>query len=143
MSSFYRPPASRVLRPTRRRGYRIAGLPVALARKGDEIWTVDRAGTWLGLYTGRAVGREDDFVLIDPGEVEDGVARGAAFLETLRGEDAALLARVSELAVRRDGFRLVDREARIPLLFAPDAHEPGRAAPIWRAYLALRPELKR
>lgn len=237
MSSFYRPPASRVLRPTRRRGYRIAVLPVvlvfvagaavfsvyltlrlhprfavnrvvlegvpesrraeaeeltdgwigkpllfadiagpvtalsgrswvasasarrvvpdtisvrivarppvALARKGDEIWTVDRAGSWLGPYTGRAVGRDDDFVVIDPGVVEDGVARGAAFLETLRNEDPALLARVSELLVRLDGFRLVDCVARVPLLFAPDANEPGRAAPIWRAYLALRPELER
>ena len=121
----------------------VARPPVALARKGDEIWTVDRAGSWLGPYTGRAVGHDDDFVIIDPGGVEDSVARGAAFLDTLHSEDPALLARVSELLVRTDGFRLVDRVAHVSLLFAPDAHEPGCAAPIWRAYLALRPELER
>jgi hypothetical protein len=237
VSSFYRPPASRVLRPTRRRGYRIAVLPlvlffvfgvsvfavyltlrlhprfavnrvvlegvpgsrraeaeeltdgwigkpllfadiarpvaalssrpwvasasarrvvpdtivvrivsrppVALARKGDEIWTVDRAGTWLGPYAGRAAGRDDDFVVIDPGDVPGGVARGAAFLETLKNEDPALLTRVSELRVTPSGFRLVDRVARVSLLLGTDADEPGGAAPIWRAYLALRPELER
>ena len=121
----------------------VARPPVALARKGDEIWTVDRSGTWLGPYTGRSVGREDDFVVIDPGEAPDGVARGAAFLDTLQTEDPALFVRISELSVRRDGFRVVDRVARVPLLFGPDAVEPGRAAPIWRVYLVLRPELER
>jgi cell division protein FtsQ len=121
----------------------VARPPVALARKGGEIWTVDRSGVWLGPYAGRGVGRDDDFVVIDPGETPDGVARGAAFLETLRTEDPELLARVSELGVNPDGFRLVDRVARATLLFAPDADEPGRAAPIWRAFLALRPELER
>lgn len=119
--------------------------PVALARRGDELWTVDRAGTFLGPYSGRLVGRNDSFVIIDPGELSEamGVEKGAAFLEALKGDDPALLARVSEVRVLLTGFAVVDSEARARLLFGPDAVQPGRAAPIWRAFLALRPELSR
>ena len=38
---------------------------------------------------------------------------------------------------------MTDRHARARLLFGPDAAEPGKAAPLWRAFLALRPELDR
>jgi hypothetical protein len=37
----------------------------------------------------------------------------------------------------------VDQIAKARLLFGLDAGEPGRAAPAWRAYLALRAEMER
>lgn len=119
---------------------------VALARRGDALWTIDRAGTWLGPYAGRAVSRADDFVLLDvsaSGEDASALARGAAFVEALRNEDPALLARASEVEVLKEGFAVVDKSAKARLLFGRDASERGRAAPIWRAFLALRPELER
>ena len=123
----------------------VARPPVALAvrpDKGGELWTVDRSGSFIGPYGGRALGREDDFPLLAAPDVA-ALARGAAFLETLRVEDPDLLARISDVAAVPEGFAVTDRTAKCRLLFGPDAATPGRAAPIWRAYLALLPELER
>ena len=134
--------------------------PVALARKDGVLWTVDRAGTWLGPYAGRAISGNDDFVVIDAGagkeeksEDEDAVekpealdpavARGAAFIARLREDDPPLLARLSELEVEGDGFRVIDNVTHMRLRFGPDALAPGSTAAIWRAFLALVPELER
>lgn len=122
---------------------------VAIARRGSELWTVDAAGTFLGPYAGRAVSARDSFVILDAGEVGDPaqvsatLARGAAFLLRLAEDDRALLARLSEIEIRPDGFAAIDQDARVKLLFGPEALEPSRAAAIWRAYLALKPELDR
>jgi cell division protein FtsQ len=117
--------------------------PVALARHGTDLWTVDGGGLWLGPYTGRAVSGEDDFPLIDgPGD-EASVKRGAAFLVALKGEDAALFARVSEVTVSPDAFGVTDRVARARLLLPGDPDETARAAAAWRAWLALLPDLAR
>ncbi|MEO6325429.1 MAG: FtsQ-type POTRA domain-containing protein [Thermoanaerobaculia bacterium] len=148
-----------------------ARRPVALARKDGVLWTVDRAGTWLGPYAGRAVSGADDFVVIDASasaagvkssklpEGQDaagangrsvasetcdaGVARGAAFIARLREDDPPLLARLSELEVEPDGFRAVDNVAHMRLRFGPEALSAGSTAAIWRAFLALIPELER
>ena len=124
----------------------VARPPVAVAvreDRGGELWTVDRTGSFIGPYGGRALGREDDFVVLSGVADEDARARGAAFLDVLRTEDPDLLARASEVAVVPEGFAVTDRVASSRLLFGPDAASPGRAAPIWRAYLALLPELER
>ena len=122
--------------------------PVALARKDRALFTVDAQGNLLGAYTGRAISGADDFVLLDAETLPEparsqGLARGAAFVARLAAEDPALLARVSEIEVLPDAFALVDQVVKARLLFAKDAAEPGRAAPIWRAFLALRPEMER
>ena len=119
--------------------------PVAVAvrpDKGGELWTVDRAGSFIGPYAGRALGAGDDFPVLSAPDAA-ALARGAAFLETLRSEDPDLVARASDVAVVPEGFSVTDRVARSRLLFGPDAAEPSRAAPIWRAWLALLPELER
>jgi hypothetical protein len=141
----------------------VAARPaVALARRGEALWSVDRSGTWLGPYEGRSLSAKDDFVVLDVPATEAGeapstgggeraasphvdpnVARGASFVERLAEDDPALLARTSEIAVREDGFRLVDQEARLTLVFGTDALVPGRASAAWRAFLALTPELER
>ena len=48
-----------------------------------------------------------------------------------------------DVAVVPEGFAVTDRVAKSRLLFGADAADPARAAPIWRAYLALLPELER
>lgn len=124
----------------------VARPPVALALRedrGGELWTVDRTGSFIGPYAGRALSRGDDFVVLAGAADAGARARGAAFLDVLRTEDPDLLARASDVAVVPEGFAVTDRVASCRLLFGPDAAEPGRAAPIWRAYLALLPELER
>lgn len=124
----------------------VARPPVAVAVRADrggELWTVDRTGSFIGPYSGRALGAGDDFVVLSGAADEAARARGAAFLDVLRTEDADLLARASEVAVVPDGFAVTDRVASCRLLFGPDAAAPGRASSIWRAYLALLPELER
>jgi hypothetical protein len=121
----------------------VARPPVALARRSGELWAVDGVGGWLWPYTGHAVAKDDDFVLLDPGGDLGLLPKGTAFLKALAADDSSLLSRVSEIEVSPDGFALVDRVARARLLFGPDALEPGRASASWRAYLALRPELAR
>lgn len=122
--------------------------PVALAQRNGELWTVDRAGSWLGAYSGRGITASDDFVVIDPGQdsgaaADSRVARATAFLERLKLDDPALLARLSELEVQKNDFGAIDKVAHVHLLFGPDALEPGRASTSWRAFLALAPELER
>lgn len=124
----------------------VARPPVALvsrADKGGELWTIDRGGSFTGPYSGRALSKNDDFVVLSGASDTVALARGAAFLEAIRGEDPALLARISDVALVPEGFAVTDRVARARLLFGPDAAEPGKAAPLWRAFLALRPELDR
>src|SRR5512143_3776082 len=125
-----------------------ANPPVALARSGSALSTVDAQGNLLGAYTGRAISGADDFVLLDADGLPEaaraeGLARGAAFVARLKEEDPALLARASEIEVLPDGFALVDQAVKARLLFGADAAEPGRAAHAWRAFLALRPEMER
>lgn len=124
----------------------VARPPVALvarADRGGELWTIDRGGSFTGPYTGRALSPSDDFVVLSGATDAEALAKGAAFLETLRAEDPALLARVSDVTLVREGFAVTDRIAKARLLFGPEAVEPGRAAPLWRAFLALRAELER
>jgi hypothetical protein len=124
----------------------VARPPVALVARADrdgELWTIDRGGIFIGPYTGRALSRSDDFVVLSGASDAAALARGAAFLEALRKEDPELLARVSGVALVPEGFAVTDRVARARLLFGPDAAEPKHAAPLWRAFLALRPELDR
>ena len=119
--------------------------PVALAvrpDRGGELWTVDRTGSFIGPYGGRALSHADDFPVLSAKD-DDALRQGAAFLETLRAEDPDLLARASDVAVVPEGFAVTDRVAKSRLLFGPDAAAPSRAAPIWRAYLALLPLLER
>ena len=121
--------------------------PVALARRGADLWVVDRSGSWLGPYAGRALSGEDDYPIISPAAGgpgnEDGVSRGAAFLVALKAEDPALHSRVSEVIVSSDGFAVTDRVARARLLLPGDPAETPRAAAAWRAWLALVPDLGR
>ncbi len=124
----------------------VARPPVALAvreDRGGELWTVDRTGSFIGPYAGRALGKGDDFAVLAGASDAQARALGAAFLDVLRAEDPDLLARASDVAVVPEGFAVTDRVASCRLLFGPDAAAPGRAAPIWRAYLALLPELER
>ena len=118
--------------------------PVALARRGDELWTVDQDGLWLAAYTGGAGAPR--FVVLDPSGApspEKGVVRGARLLARLRAEDPELLARISEVEVLSEGFAIVDAPARLKLRLGDDALVPGRAFARWRAFLALAPELTR
>ncbi|HEX2799038.1 MAG TPA: FtsQ-type POTRA domain-containing protein, partial [Thermoanaerobaculia bacterium] len=124
----------------------VARPPVALVARADkdgELWTIDRGGRFIGPYTGRALSKGDDFVVLTGASDAAALARGARFLEILREEDPELLARVSGIVLVPEGFAVTDRIARACLLFGPDAAEPRRAAPLWRAFLALRPELDR
>jgi cell division septal protein FtsQ len=124
----------------------VARPPVALVARADkagELWTIDRGGSFTGPYSGRALSKNDDFVVLAGASDASALARGAAFLEAIRAEDPALLARVSDVALVPEGFAVTDRVARARLLFGYDAAEPGKAAPLWRAFLALRPELDR
>lgn len=118
--------------------------PVALARRGDELWTVDQDGLWLGAY-GEGAGAPR-FAVLDPSGAaspQEGVSRGARLLARLKADDPELLSRVSEVEVLDDGFALVDAPARLRLLLGSDALGPGRAFARWRAFLALAPELGR
>jgi hypothetical protein len=124
----------------------VARPPVALVARADkdgELWTIDRGGSFTGPYSGRALSKSDDFVVLSGASDAAALARGASFLEAIRTEDPALLARVSDVALVPEGFAVTDRVARARLLFGPDAAESGKAAPLWRAFLALRPELDR
>ncbi len=118
--------------------------PVALARRGEALWTVDQDGLWLAEYRGGAGAPR--FVVLDPSGAaspEEGVVRGARLLGRLSAEDPELLARVSEVEVLPRGFALVDAPARLRLLVGEDALAPGKAFARWRAFLALSPELSR
>lgn len=117
--------------------------PVALARRGDELWTVDQNGLWLAVYAG-GVGAPR-FVVLDPPETEpeEGVSRGAKLLARLKADDPELLARVSEVIILPEGFTIVDAPARLTLRLGDDALAPGRTFARWRAFLALAPELGR
>ncbi|MFN7990226.1 MAG: FtsQ-type POTRA domain-containing protein [Thermoanaerobaculia bacterium] len=118
--------------------------PVALARRGDELWTVDQNGLWLAAYAGGA--GSPRFVILDPSGApspEEGVTRGARLLARLKEEDPDLLARVSEVEVLPEGFAVVDAPARLRLRLGDDALLPERAFARWRAFLALAPELGR
>lgn len=119
---------------------------VALARRGDELWTVDSAGTWLGPYAAGVAG--GDAALIDAGDpaapdAPERRARGAAFVERLRLDDPALFSRLSEVVVLDDAFAVHERTSDVRLLFGLDALDERRAARLWRAYLALVPEIER
>ncbi len=123
----------------------VARPPVALAVRADrggELWTVDRTGSYIGPYGGRALSASDDFPLLAARDA-DALAKGAGFLDVLRTEDPDLLGRASDVAVVPEGFAVTDRVARGRLLFGPDAAQPGVAAPRWRAWLALLPEIER
>jgi hypothetical protein len=118
--------------------------PVALARRDDELWTVDQDGLWLAPYTGGP--GSPRFVVLDPSGApspEEGVVRGARLLARLRAEDPELLVRVSEVEVLPAGFAIVDAPARLKLLLGDDALLPGKAFARWRAFLVLAPELGR
>ena len=118
--------------------------PVALARRGGQLWAVDAKGNFLGPHTGRGAAADEDFVVIDPGKEEArGVVRGAALIAQLRRDDRVLADRLSEVEVQPDAFAVIDREIRTRLLLPADAAEPGKAASLWRAFLVLRPELER
>jgi cell division protein FtsQ len=118
--------------------------PVALARRGEELWTVDQDGLWLAASpTGAAAPR---FVILDPAACpspDEAVAKGARLLARLKADDPELLARVSEVEVLPEGFAVVDAPARLRLLLGDDALLPERAFARWRAFLALAPELGR
>ena len=124
----------------------VARPPVALVARADkdgELWTIDRGGSFIGPYAGRALSKSDDFVVLSGASDTASLARGAKFVEVLREEDPELLARVSGVVLVPEGFSVTDRIAKACLLFGPDAAEPKKAAPLWRAFLALRPELDR
>ncbi len=118
--------------------------PVALAKRDDELWTVDQDGLWLAPYTGGAGAPR--YVVLDPSGApspEEAVVRGARLLARLKAEDPELLARVSEVEVLSEGFAVVDAPARLRLLLGDDDLRPERAFARWRAFLALAPELSR
>ena len=121
--------------------------PMALARRGVDLWVVDRGGSWLGPYVGRALSGEDDYPIISPAdggrETEESVRRGAAFLAALRAEDPALFTRISEVAVASDSLAVTDRVSRARLLLPGDPEDVSRAAAAWRAWIALAPDLGR
>jgi cell division septal protein FtsQ len=124
----------------------VARPPVALVARPDkdgELWTIDRSGAFTGPYAGRALSKSDDFVVLLGATDSSSLAKGAAFLEAIRKEDPDLLKRVSDVSLVPEGFAVTDRIAKARLLFGPDAAEPQKAAPLWRAFLALRPELDR
>lgn len=119
--------------------------PVALVRVEGVLHAVDEGGTLLGPWSARS-GPGDDLVVLDPAPAEGdrrALARAAGFVARLAVEDPALYARLSEVEVLPDGLAVVDRVARVKLLFGADAAEPGRSAARWRAFLSLRPELER
>ncbi len=117
--------------------------PLALARRGGALWTVDKGGAWLGPYEGRALSGEDDFPIVDgPGD-DESVRCGAAFLAALKGEDPALFSRVSDVTVTAEGLAVTDRLSLARLVVTRDAEETPRTAATWRAFLALAPDLSR
>lgn len=117
--------------------------PLALARRGGTLWTVDKGGAWLGPYEGRALSGEDDFPIVDgPGD-DESVRCGAAFLAALKGEDPVLFSRVSDVTVTAEGLTVTDRLARARLVVARDPEETPRTAATWRAFLALAGDLSR
>ncbi len=124
---------------------RLAARPaVAVARRGDELWAVDAEGGFLGPLKEEA--RAEDFVVIDPsgaGDERAGTARGTAFVTRLKADDPDLLGRLSEVVVTRDGIAVIDKIARLRLLFGPEALEPRTGSLRWRALLALLPEIER
>ncbi len=118
--------------------------PVALARRGEDLWTVDQDGLWLAPYGGGAGAPR--FVVLDPSGAaspEEGVVRGARLLARLRDEDPELLSRVSEVEVLAEGFAVVDAPARLKLFLGDEALRPGKTFARWRAFLVLAPELGR
>ncbi len=118
--------------------------PVALARRADELWTVDQEGLWLAPYSGGPGAPR--FVVLDPSGApspEEAIVRGARLLARLRAEDPDLYTRVSEVEVLSEGFAVVDVPARLRLFLGDDAVAPGKAFARWRAFLALAPELGR
>ena len=124
----------------------VARPPVALVARADkdgELWTIDRGGSFTGPYAGGALSKNDDFVVLSGASDAVALARGAAFLDAVRAEDPELLTRVSDVTLVPEGFAVTDRVARARLVFGPDAAEAGKAVPLWRAFLALRPELDR
>lgn len=119
--------------------------PVALVRVDGVLHAVDVSGTLLGPWSARSA-PGDDLVVLDPAPAPGdarALARAAGFVARLAVEDPALYDRLSEVEVHPDGLAVVDRAARVRLLFGADAAEPGRAAGRWRAFLSLRPELER
>ena len=117
----------------------VARPPVALARRDGALVTIDRAGTVLGPFTGRALSGMDDFPIVD-GETPEEIGRGVAFVSSLSEGDPALFRHLSEVKAGADGIWVFDKVARTRLLVA-DAGA-GAAASAWRAFLALRPELE-
>lgn len=118
--------------------------PVALARKGEELWTVDQDGRWLAPFV-PAPGAVR-LVVLDPSGAptpEEGTAAGARLLVRMKAHDPELLTRISEVEVLADGFALVDVPARLKLVVGADALEGDAAFARWRAFLALAPELAR
>ena len=117
---------------------------VALARRGEDVWTVDQDGRWLAPFVpGPAAPR---LVVLDPSGAatpEEGTAAGARLLVRMKAHDPELLTRVSEVEVLADGFALVDVPARLRILVGADALEGDAAFARWRAFLALAPELGR
>jgi cell division septal protein FtsQ len=116
--------------------------PLALARVEGALVTIDRAGTVLGPYSGRVLSGMDDFPLVS-GDAPEQIAKGAAFVTRVADDDPALLGRLSEVEARTDGFAVIDKLARMRLLFGADALAPGAAVSTWRVFLALLPELER
>lgn len=117
---------------------------VALARRDEELWTVDQEGRWLAPFVpGPGASR---LVVLDPSGAptpEEGTAAGARLLVRMKARDPELLTRVSEVVVLADGFALVDVPARLRILVGADALEADAAFARWRAFLALAPELGR
>jgi hypothetical protein len=117
--------------------------PLALARRGGALWTIDKAGAWLGPYEGRALSSEDDFPIVDGLGDEESVRLGAAFLAVLKSEDPVLFSRVSDVTITPDGLAVTDRVARARLVVGTDPGEVPHTAAAWRAFLALGPDLSR
>ncbi len=119
--------------------------PMALALRAGELWTIDRWGNWLSPHGGRPASRVEDFAIIDAGPESKSadVALGASFVSRIQEDDPALYARISEVEVLSDGFGVVDRVAKIRILFGRNALAANEAAAAWRALLAVKPELDR
>ena len=109
----------------------------------DGLWTVDRNGNALGPYAGRAVSARRR--LRDPRGGRRAHPRRRPRSSAPCGPRTRRSSRVSPTSPSPTAASLVtDRVARVRLLFACDAGEPGRiaaAAASWRAALALLPQL--